>query len=539
MKKNPRTLTTAPRTGRKISIVLVLAALLPTVFYSAYELSSLSSSEKLIQSIYIKQLDVILFSINQYSLDVAQDWSSEINMLILSSRPGQLDSVTGWFLEKTPSVRGVMYADSSGRSMRFIERRERKDKGRGGERISFTLEKDSMALEKLLRYASTGYRKIMPIIIGDSSSGQFLLLAFVTSSKQRTQKIAGFVLDARSFVTGVLESKLNQAAGDEFQLAVYDRRSQQIITSTSQIEIPELRQEKELWLLPDYRIGIRLKGTSIEDVVRARSKRNLMVIGLLDVLLIGAVWLVYRTFKKELELVRLKGDFVSNVSHELRTPLSLIRMFTETLSMKRVPTEEKKQEYYTTILQETERLTHLINNILNFSRMEAGKKQYNFAPVDLNDVVKRVMKTFQSHLEHEGFETAIELTENMPSVLADSETIAEALINILDNAVKYSGTEKFVRIGTGVSGNMIFIEVEDHGIGIDPQHQTKIFETFYRVSTGLTNSIKGSGLGLSLVKHIMDTHGGTIELKSTPGKGSTLRLLFPSLTQRDDKNKGT
>jgi two-component system phosphate regulon sensor histidine kinase PhoR len=130
-----------------------------------------------------------------------------------------------------------------------------------------------------------------------------------------------------------------------------------------------------------------------------------MLIALLDILLIGAVWLVYRTLKKEMELVRLKGDFVSNVSHELRTPLSLIRMFTETLSMKRVPTEKKKQEYYSTILQETERLTRLINNILNFSRMEAGKKQYHFASTDLNDVVNSVMKTFQSHLQHERFET--------------------------------------------------------------------------------------------------------------------------------------
>ena len=161
--------------------------------------------------------------------------------------------------------------------------------------------------------------------------------------------------------------------------------------------------------------------------------------------------------------------------------------------------------------------------------MEAGKKQYSFAPVNLNDIVKRVMKTFQSHLEHEGFETATDLMEQSPLVLADNETVAEALINILDNAVKYSGIEKFVRVSTGVSGTMIYLEVEDHGIGIDPQHQAKIFETFYRVSTGLTNNIKGSGLGLSLVKHIMDTHGGTIELTSALGKGSRFRLLFPSL----------
>jgi two-component system phosphate regulon sensor histidine kinase PhoR len=242
---------------------------------------------------------------------------------------------------------------------------------------------------------------------------------------------------------------------------------------------------------------------------------------------------MYRTLKKEVELVRLKGDFVSNVSHELRTPLSLIRMFTETLTMKRVQTEEKKQEYYETILQESERLTRLINNILNFSRMEAGKKQYHFELTSLNEVVTGVMKTYASHLQHEGFATSVQLDEGLPAVQADREAVEEALINILDNAVKYSAGDKYVSIRTGQTDSMIYLEVEDHGIGIDKHHHKKIFETFYRVSTGLTNSIKGSGLGLSLVNHIMDAHGGVIDLKSTPGKGSTFRLLFPTMNRTD------
>jgi two-component system, OmpR family, phosphate regulon sensor histidine kinase PhoR len=533
MKKNPLTISAVPRTGRKIAIVLVLAALLPAVFYTAYELSSLSSTEELIQSIYDKQLDVILFSINQYSLDAAQSKSSEINTLILTADPAQLESDTRSFLKRNPYISGVLYADSGGRTMNYIVGKQNKDKSIVQERAIFSLEKDSLTTGKLLRYASAGYRKIEPIVIGDGDSGRSLLLAFVTSSTNSRQRIAGFVLDAKLFVTGVLQPKLNQAAGDEFQLAVFDQRNRQIVLSTSAVEITDLRHEKELWLLPDYRIGIRLKGTSIEEIVGARSKRNVILVVLLDILLAGSIGLVYRTIKKELELVRLKGDFVSNVSHELRTPLSLIRMFAETLSLKRVTTEEKRQEYYSTILNETERLTRLINNILNFSRMDAGKKQYNFTPADLNKIVNGVMRTFQSHLQQEGFKTVVELMETVPAIRADSEALAEALINILDNAVKYSGTDKFIRVGTGVSGKMIYLEVEDHGFGIDKQQQTKIFETFYRVSNGLTNNIKGSGLGLSLVKHIMDAHSGTIELKSAPGKGSIFRLLFPPLTQRE------
>jgi two-component system phosphate regulon sensor histidine kinase PhoR len=535
MKKDKNRKATGTGNGRKIGMIFVLVALLPALIYSTYEISSLSSNEKLIQSIYSKQLDVILFSVNQYALDVAQSWSGEINTLLITSRPSNVESVTRTFLNRRGAVRAVFYADSTGRSLSLITRQE-KENERGDSGISVSsLQNQSATIEKLMRYASSGYRKIEPVIIGDSASGRGLMLLFVTSSRFPEQKIAGFVIDAKSFLTDVLRAKIAQAAGEEFILAVFDHRNQQIVLSTSPVEIKNLREEKDLWLFPGYSIGIRLTGTSVEDIVRARSKRNLILIGFLDILLIGTVMLVYRTLKKEMELVRLKGDFVSNVSHELRTPLSLIRMFTETLSMKRVQTEEKKQEYYGTILQETERLTRLINNILNFSRMEAGKKQYHFEPASLNEIVSGVLKTYASSLKYEGFTTSVELAENLPDIRADRESVAEAIINILDNAVKYSAAERYIRIATGQKEIWLFVEVEDHGVGIEKQHHKKIFETFYRVSTGLTNNIKGSGLGLSLVKHIMDAHGGRIELESVPGKGSTFRFLFP---QYDSAQKG-
>jgi two-component system phosphate regulon sensor histidine kinase PhoR len=524
--------------GRKIGIIFVVAALLPMLVYSTYELTSLSSTEELIQSIYSKQLDVILFSINEYALDVAQSWSGEINRLLIASPPSEAYSSTRAFLSKRGAVRGVLYTDSAGRSLSLVTRQTGQRAGGEYDIPLSSLQKQTAAIEKLLRYAYSGYRKIEPVIVGDSTSSQGLLLMFVSSSPLPQQRIAGFLIDVRSFLREVLQTKIAQAAGEEFLLAVFDRRDQDIVLATSRVKIADLREVKDLWLFPGYSIGIRLRGTSVEDIVRARSERNLILIGILDLILVGTVWLVYRTLKKEVELVRLKGDFVSNVSHELRTPLSLIRMFTETLSLKRVQAEEKKQEYYETILGEAERLTHLINNILNFSRMEAGKKQYHFEPTALNDVVSGVVKTYDSHLTHEGFTTSLQLTEDLPVFNADREAVAEALINILDNAVKYAGTEKYVRIATGRTDSMNYVEVEDHGIGIEKHHHGKIFENFYRVSTGLTNNVKGSGLGLALVRHIMNAHGGTIELESTPGKGSTFRLLFPIAGSPDSKHKG-
>jgi two-component system phosphate regulon sensor histidine kinase PhoR len=251
------------------------------------------------------------------------------------------------------------------------------------------------------------------------------------------------------------------------------------------------------------------------------------LIGLLDLILIAGAWFVYRTVRHEVELAQLKSDFVSNVSHELRTPLSLIRMFGETLQMKRLTSEEKKQEYYDTIVHETERLTRLVNNILNFSRMEAGKKEYHLVQTNLNGIVENVLKSYESHLTQHGFVVASELDRQLPDVITDTESISEALLNIIDNAVKYSDKDKSITISTGTADGMTFVEVQDHGIGIDPHHQKRIFEKFYRVSSGLVHNTKGSGLGLTLVKHIVDAHKGTVTVKSEPGKGSTFRLSFP------------
>ncbi len=202
-------------------------------------------------------------------------------------------------------------------------------------------------------------------------------------------------------------------------------------------------------------------------------------------------------------------------------------MYLETLEMGRITNEEKKQEYYTTILQETERLTRLINKILDFSKMESGKKRYQFQAVNLNDIIREVLETYQTRLRAEGCIPSLLLEDPLPTLMGDKEALMEALINILDNAMKYSNTEKYLRIATGKKERTVFIEMEDRGIGIAPEHHKKIFENFYRVSGALVHNVKGSGLGLALVNHIVEAHNGTIHLTSAIGKGSTFHLEFP------------
>jgi two-component system phosphate regulon sensor histidine kinase PhoR len=357
-------------------------------------------------------------------------------------------------------------------------------------------------------------------------------MIFVAGGIDRGSTVVGLVLDDRAFIQNVLSSKLSEAAGDEFILAVLQRGNGEPVYSTGQVTAEDLKQQKELWLFPDFSVGIRLRGETIDELVRERFFRNMVLIVILDVVLLAGVWVVYRSIRREMELVRMKSDFVSNVSHELRTPLALIRMFGETLEMGRIKGEEKKQEYYSTIVRETGRLTRLVNNILNFSRMEAGKKQYQFRVVDVNDIVRAVLDTYSVHLGHEGFAPVMDLTDDLPPVSADGEALTESIINILDNAVKYSDGEKYLHVRTGVHDGSVFVEVEDRGIGIPPEHQEKIFDTFYRVSTGLVHNVKGSGLGLALVRHIMEAHGGKVTVQSAAGKGSVFRLLLPRAKDR-------
>ena len=239
------------------------------------------------------------------------------------------------------------------------------------------------------------------------------------------------------------------------------------------------------------------------------------------------VWIVYRNIKKEVEIAQIKSDFVSNVSHELRTPLSLISMFSETLEMDRIKSEEKKKEYYSIISQEANRLGKIVNSILNFSKMEAGKRQYNFVDSYLNDVAENVYRSYKFHLEQKGFTFKIIKDESIPIVRIDEEAVSEAIVNLVDNAVKYSDNNREITVRTGIESDFAFVEVEDKGIGIPEKDQKKIFEKFFRVSAGNVHNVKGSGLGLSIVKHVVDAHKGKIELFSEINRGSKFKLLLP------------
>jgi signal transduction histidine kinase len=281
---------------------------------------------------------------------------------------------------------------------------------------------------------------------------------------------------------------------------------------------------------PSYegvRLQLRPRDRSIEEEVRRLAVTKTALIGFIDIMLLAGLALVWTNVRRELKLSRLKSDFVANVSHELKTPLALIRLFAETLELGRVPTEDKKQQYHRIINKESRRLTQLINNILDFSRIEAGRKEYRFGRTDLAAVVRDVVDAYRFQIEQHGFALDVAVAEDLPEMELDPEAVSQALINLLNNAIKYSPNEKAIAVSVRREGERVLVGVRDRGIGIPKGEQKRIFEKFYRVETSVVHTTKGSGLGLALVQHIAEAHGGHVEVASAPGEGSTFTLSLP------------
>jgi signal transduction histidine kinase len=256
-------------------------------------------------------------------------------------------------------------------------------------------------------------------------------------------------------------------------------------------------------------------------------RMEFMILGGLSLLLACGILITYRNVNREVALARLKSDFVSNVSHELRTPLSLIRLYAETLELGRLTSQDKREEYYRIIRKESERLTALINNILDFSRIEAGRKEYEFRETDIAELVRNTLESYRYQIEQHGFTFEERISEDLPPMRVDREAIARSLLNLVNNALKYSQQEKYLGVNLYRENGSVKLEVVDHGIGISRPEQHKIFEKFYRVGDPLVHNTKGSGLGLSLVRHIVEAHGGDVSVESTPGRGSKFVIALP------------
>jgi signal transduction histidine kinase len=261
------------------------------------------------------------------------------------------------------------------------------------------------------------------------------------------------------------------------------------------------------------------------------AKREILFYGILlavivALMLLGAV-LIARDISRESETTRLKTEFVNNISHELKTPLTLIRLYGETLQRKDNLTQNEKKESYEIITKESERLSHLINNVLDFSRIEMGRKEFDLKKGYLQDVIRDTLESYRYHLEKKGFAIHSDISRDLPEMNFDGEAIASVLVNLLSNAMKFSQTEKEVTVSLFRDNGNAVLQVADKGIGISQKEIPKIFLRFYQSANKIACEARGSGLGLTLVKHIAEAHGGTIEVESEVGKGSSFIVRIP------------
>ena len=370
---------------------------------------------------------------------------------------------------------------------------------------------------------------------GDKKVYQSTALFAIPGEKKGEVAIAGVAFDADylhdRFFPEMLEDVISHNVNDaQTNHAVMMLRGKYDSTAFAQSSgwdggTPEVERNLE-GAFQGLTLAIKLRGTTLAAIGQRFARISFLTLAALSLVLAGGIALTYRNVTKEMALARLKSDFVSNVSHELRTPLSLIRLYAETLEMGRLTSPEKYQEYYRIIRKESERLTSLINNILDFSRIEAGRKEYDFRETDMRELVHNTLDSYRYQIEQNGFQFEEKIDE-VPPLRVDREAMARSLLNLVNNALKYSQDRKFIGVNLYRDNGSVKLEVVDQGIGIPHQEQQKIFEKFYRVGDPLVHNTKGSGLGLSLVRHIVQAHGGDVSVDSAPGQGSKFTIALP------------
>lgn len=330
-----------------------------------------------------------------------------------------------------------------------------------------------------------------------------------------------------------------QAAIFKNEVAIFARNGRRLGTATSPLS--EAVFSRPLARLP-YIIAVYERYPLILEQLEQRRRGLALYIALIvfsAVSILAGSFYALSALAREWRFAQLKSEFVAHLSHDLRRPLTSIQMFSEMLKEGHIPSEEKKQEYYNIIANESDKLTHLANNVLDFSRVERGRIRYHFEPMDITSIVRDTVDRFKTYMLDDKRSVSLEM-DPCPPVKVDVHTMTQAVMNLLTNAAKYSppGSPVEVKVSagagfpglsarTGKPARRVIIEVIDHGYGVPASEQKKIFRKFYRVSKPYVSQIEGSGLGLTLVQYTVEAHGGKVLVESEEGRGSKFSIVLP------------
>ncbi|MGL1886488.1 MAG: ATP-binding protein [Reichenbachiella sp.] len=513
----------------RATLILVAVIVLPLLIFSLFQANSLKEDEQLAQDIYEKQMETVLHSLNMYTDDHMDRWVRQLedpgytvhqnaNSLVKNNESIQMLTVRK-MQTRQDSISLNEYIEASPGIQTKIQ--------------NWYTAKDSV-LNQLTKYLNAGFQKIQAAddwqSIDDlhpSQSGVTVMLY----DRDSVLYNALIILESRIWVEQILGYKMQELSQNNFKLAVVQTTNKEDyptpIFDTAPFEFDKDYITSELWILSNTHLAIQSIGQTYTEIVKARSQTNIYtLLASLSIMLIGTLYLV-RNIRNTMKLAQLKSDFVSNVSHEIRTPLALIKMYSETLMLGRLPSEEKKQHYYHVIHHESGRLTYLVNNILDFSKIESNRKVYSKALQNMNDLVQNLYDNYSFTFKEKQVDCILNISPGTLDIEVDNQAFDEALSNLIENAIKYSTDPIKIEIKTEIQNGKVVCQVIDQGIGIQPRHQKAIFDKFYRIEGALTQKTKGAGLGLSLVKHIMEAHDGSIKMIANKDKGSTFTLIFP------------
>jgi signal transduction histidine kinase len=373
------------------------------------------------------------------------------------------------------------------------------------------------------------------------STSALLVLTVLKGAEERTHYLVAR-LDLQHIREQLLDEALRKL-GQSYRVAVFDERRQPLAGTT--VGGAEPRQDerfvfekplgKALWAwslrLAPREVDVE---TQQQRVERERVLRLALIALSTSIIAVGLGILLISVMAEQ-RTSRLKSDFIANVSHELKTPLSLIRMFGEMVATGRHKGAEAAREYGGIITRESERLSHLIDNVLDFARLERGKASYDFSAGDIAGVLERALDVCRYRLEREKVKLTVEIEPDLPAVRMDDNALTLAILNLVDNATKYAAEGGALEVSLRRAPGAVVIGVRDFGPGIPASEQGRIFERFYRASNARERNVRGSGIGLSLVEHIATAHGGRITVESpvegwAPGAapGAMFRLTLPA-----------
>ncbi len=371
------------------------------------------------------------------------------------------------------------------------------------------------------------------IYVDELSGEHRVVYRFITDSGSATVGFAGFVVDERRFESEYLPQAIASMSGlldedvrDNLIVRVTDRAGRVLAATHDQPGQDDPLTGRFDFVFEDLELSARSRHTAAAQVLRSNALTSWILSALMSLVAVAGVLLTWRAARRERQLSRIRSGFVANVSHELRTPLASIAVFGELLRRGRITAREKVVECGSRIEQESARLRHLIDNVLSFRRIESAEVHYRPRPAVLEDVVRAAVAAVDSRRAQEGFTIVVTAPEGrLPAVSVDEAAMTQVFVNLLDNAMKYSGSCRRVRVGLRRCGGDLAVDVADEGIGIAPEDRTRIFDEFYR-AVSRSSGVAGTGLGLAIVRHVVRAHGGRIRVDSRPGRGTTFTVLL-------------